>query len=1083
MDMSHFLKRVCLSMMLAILFVGCNKENGELSLNESEIFFNEQLSSISVNGEICYICTEDGGIYRYIPHNNRLDTLSSNLQFDRIYRVIEDKRANDSTVWVGARNMGLYRCKAIGDSLEVQGIYRIEVNDLKYSPYDIHIAQNSVYVGTSNGFYKVSDNECDILQRIYPKDGYKGWRAAQPFVVNSIIEYDNRYLVASSDGGVLKVDMQNGNISVVGTDEKVKSIALKGNEIYAFTEKSLKAYDIEGNLKKEFRLEHGAELYHYVPETGITYLINKNHVYLVQDKDLDNPDEYKRVELRRNVRPECRNIIADIPQTNRSFLVTGNALFCIAHNLGIFNNVGEARAATIDGEHIYYLVGNRVFRSDVNGSEVNRLKAKHMLNIPEKYDVKHFTVNDKRIYFIDNSNAIYTIDTELGSNYYINSLAALFFIKKLGDIEKDVTAFGGGGLLCGIRDSIINFADDGKGERITMYKDGGKEVNWPFITRFVTHKSNVWASTLNDGIYQGDDNELNIVSGSERFRYIRDIAFSGDDTTPYVLTNRYIYTPDWQDSIKAEGFYRLIVTYDRRVYGVGNFGIREFIFSPDGNWFKDYYTDIRFNPEAVVTNGNTIFAGSSCGVFVFDHPLANGTPHKNIQFEPAAIERFWEYVIYAIGLIVLLVMAVLITIKLEKRRYSIERLNRKKGEILERLYYLESLSPFLSEIIVEKIHNNITRVEEFAVSSGRKSQRTIKALQKRAEAIREQTEKDARNLLEEQKKNLKKAGKGYAETLLKESGRSMSFAEATTQIKKNHQWIEKCSKQEKFIKETEEFYASAVVIEGITKGIKSETRKFKELTDENEKEELLEKLVKRMEEIGSDENCTAMKDFIDKWITKIKSADIVNEDIINVFCNLKSLVDKVKGNGEKMKELLKEAKVVCCRADMHTCVINIGKQIKAFYENLGNISNCENLLEEIPEYEISKLKSKREELASLKEKTNMIIKGLNKEIEKFYAPVIDSGIDQELFSLVGLSASNCRNYSNNARIMALLLSGEKVENNHIHILIGISNRGENMRKERGIVEQNMKKNQNEVVNYYNTHPSSCAGFILSYFKE
>ena len=1081
MDMSHLLKRVCLSMMLVMLFVGCNKENGEWSLNESEIFFNEQLSSISVNGEICYICTEDGGIYRYIPHNNRLDTLSSNLQFDRIYRVIEDKRANDSTVWVGARNMGLYRCKAIGDSLEVQGIYRIEVNDLKYSPYDIHIAQNSVYVGTSNGFYKVSDNECDILQRIYPKDGYKGWRAAQPFVVNSIIEYDSRYLVASSDGGVLKVDMQNGNISVVGTDEKVKSIALKGNEIYAFTEKSLKAYDIEGNLKKEFRLEHGAELYHYVPETGITYLINKDHVYLIQDKDLDNPDEYKRVELRRNVRPECRNIIADIPQTNRSFLVTGNALFCIAHNLGIFNNVGEARAATIDGEHIYYLVGNRVFRSDINGSEVNRLKAKHMLNIPEKYDVKHFTVNDKRIYFIDNSNAIYTIDTELGSNYYINSLAALFFIKKLGDIEKDVTAFGGGGLLCGIRDSIINFADDGKGERITMYKDGGKEVNWPFITRFVTHKSKVWASTLNDGIYKGDDNGLNIVPGSERFKYIRDVAFTSDDTTPYVLTNHYIYTPDWRDSIKAEGFYRLIVTDDRRVYGVGNCGIREFIFSPEGNRFEDYYTDIRFNPEAVVTNGNTIFAGSSCGVF--DLPLVNGGQHKNIQFEPAAIERFWEYVIYAIGLIVLFVMAVLITIKFEKRRYSIERLNRKKGEILERLYYLESLSPFLSEIIVEKIHNNITRVKEFAVSSGRKSQRMVKALQKRAEEIREESEKDARSLLEEQKKNLKKAGKGFAETLLKESERSMSFAEAATQIKKNHQWIEKRSEQERIIREIEEFYASALVIEGITKGIKAETRKFKELTDENEKEEFLDKLVKRMKEIGSDENCTVVKNFIDDEITKMRGADIVNEDIIDVFLNLKSLVDEVKGNGEKMKKALKDAKVICNRAGMHTSVINIGKQIKAFYKNLGDISNCEKQLEEIPEYEISKLKSERKRLADLKEKPNLIIKELNKEIEKFYAPVIDSCIDQELFSLVGLSASNCRNYSNNARIMALLLSGEKVENNHIHILIGISNRGENMRKERGIVEQNMKKNQDEVLKYYNTHPSSCAGFILSYFKE
>lgn len=1081
--MSYFLNRVCLSMMLAMLFVGCNKENGELNLNESEIFFNEQLSSISVNGEICYIGTEDGIIYRYSPHYNCLDTLSSNLQFDRIYRVIEDNRTNDSIVWVGARNMGLYRCKAIGDSLEVQDSYRIEVNDLKYSPYDIHIAKNSVYVGTSNGFYKVPDNKCSMLQRIYPKDGNKGWRAAQPFVVNCILEYDSRYLVASSDGGVLKVDIQNGNVSVLGSDEKVKSIALKGNEIYALTEKSLKAYDIEGNLKKEFRLEHSAELYYYVPETRITYLINEDHIYLVQDKDLDNPDEYKRVELRRNVRPECRNIIADIPQTNRSFLVTGNALFCIAHNLDIFNNVGEARAAAIDGEYIYYLIGNRVFRNEINGTEDKGLNAKHMLNIPEEYDVKHFTVNDKRIYFIDNSNAIYIIDTELGSNYYMNSLAALFSIKKLGNIEKDVTAFGGGGLLCGIRDSIINIAADRKGERTAMYKNGGKEVNWPFITRFVTHKSDVWASTLNDGIYKGDDNELNIVSGSERFKYIRDIAFTGDDTTPYVLTNHYIYTPDWRDSIKADGFYRLIVTDDRRVYGVGNFGIREFIFSSDGNRFKDYYTDIRFNPEAVVTNGNTIFAGSSCGVFVFDHPLANGAQHNNILFEPAAIERFWEYVIYAIGLILLFVMAVLITVKLEKRRYSIERLNRKKGEILERLYYLESLTPFLSEIIVEKIHNNITRVEKFAVSGGRKSQRTVKTLQKRAEVIREQTEKAGRGLLEEQKKNLKKAGKGYAETLLKESERSMSFAEAAIQIKKNHKWIEKRSEQETIIKEAEEFYASAVVIKGITKGIKAETRKFWELTDENEKEEFLEKLVKRMEEIGSNDNCKAVKDFIDDKITKMKSADIVNEDIINVFGNLKSLVDEVKGDGKKMKELLKDAKVVCCRADMHTCVINIGKQVKEFYENLGKISNCENLLEGIPEYEFSKLKSKREELAGLKENTGLIIKGLNKEIEKFYAPVIDSGIDQELFSLVGLSASNCRNYSNNARIMALLLSGEKVENNHIHLLIGISNRGENMRKERGIVEQNMKKNRDEVLKYYNTHPSSCAGFIISCFKE
>lgn len=1081
--MYKHLIELCISALLAITIVGCSKKSESLSLNESETFFNEQLSSISVNGDICYIGTEDGAIYRYNPLYNSMDTIVSDLQFDRIYRVVEDLRTNDSTVWIGARNMGLYRSKMSGDSMLVQNAYRIEVNDFKYSPYDIHVAEKGVYVGTSNGFYKVSDNGCDLLQRIYPHDGYKDWKAAKPFVVNSVLRYDNRYLVAASDGGVLKVDTQDDNITVIGIDEKVKSVVIKDKEIFALTEKSLKIYGIDGKQKDEYRLEHSAEFYYYVPETRVNYFINKDHVYLVQDANLDNPDEYKRVDLRRNVRPECRNIIAGIPQTNRSVLVTGNALFGIAHNLDIFNNAGEARAAAIDGDCIYYLIGNRVFRSDINSTEGKGLNAKHMLNIPERYDIKHLTVVDKQIYFIDNGNAIYTIDTKMGDSYYMNSLAASFTIEKLGEIEKDATAFGGGGLLCGIRDSIINIDPERKGEKIMMYKEGGQVTNWPFITRFTTHKENIWASTLNDGIYKKGNDGFNIIPGSDRFKYIRDIAFSGDDASPYILTNHYVYTPDWGDSIKADGFYRLVITDDRHVYGVGNFGIREFIFSSEGNSHKDYYTDIKFNPEAVVAHGNTIFAGSACGVFVFDQPLASGAPHKNIQFEPAAIERFWEYTLYTIGALALLVVAILITIRLEKRRYSIERLNRKKGEILERLYYLESLSPFLSKIVVEKIHNNITRVEDFTVSSGRKSQRMVKALQKRAEATREQTEKDARGLLEEQKKTLKKAGKGYAETLLKESGRNMSFAEAAMQIKKNHKWLEESEETEKKLQEIDEFYSNAVVVKGVTQGIKADIRRVREATNENDKQEALEMLLRRMDSIGSAENCAAMKTFIDEEIKKMSSADTVNDDIISEFRNAERRLTDINCDAVKMKELLKEMKLTCNRAAMHSCILNIGNYVNAFYKNLDDIKNSENALEEIPEYEVSRLKAKREELERHKSETGVIIKNLNKEIENFYAPVVDNGTDQELFSLVGLSASNCRNYSNNARIMALLLSGERIENNHIHILIGISNRGENMRKERGIVEQNMKKNIEAVQQYYDRHPSSCAGFIIGYFKD
>ena len=90
--------------------------------------------------------------------------------------------------------------------------------------------------------------------------------------------------------------------------------------------------------------------------------------------------------------------------------------------------------------------------------------------------------------------------------------------------------------------------------------------------------------------------------------------------------------------------------------------------------------------------------------------------------------------------------------------------------------------------------------------------------------------------------------------------------------------------------------------------------------------------------------------------------------------------------------------------------------------------------------------------------------------------VIEKNLDLELFSYLGLTLSNCRNYSNNAKILLLLLSGRIVENNHIHILIGIPHREENMRKERWMVEQNLRKNAEKVAAYAKMYPLSCAEY-------
>ena len=1058
---------------LILTIVACGRKETSYELNESEIFFNEQLSSLSVDGDECYVGTEDGCIYRLNIGSNNIDTIHADHDFDRIYRVVKEN--GGSRWWIGARNMGLYSCSYNGDSLFVENSYKMKVNGIEYSPYDISVEECGVYAGTSNGLYKVPDDEgSDSLVLLYPDANHRTWRPSRPLVVNCIEKYDGQYLVASSDDGLLRIDMQNDSVSVIGTNERVKNIILRGKDIYALFEGALKVFDIDGTLQKEYPLECSAEQYYYVPETGVNYFIAHDHMYLVQDRNLALPGEYKRVELRRETRPECRNIIANAPGINRSLLVTKNALFGIGHNLDIFNGVGEAHIVSVDGDYIYSLVGRRVFRTAV-GECVCVPAAKHVFSIPAGYDVKHMTVVDGKIYFVGSDRNVYVVDAALGDSYYMNTISSLFAIKCVTILDKDVTAFGNGGYLCGVRDSIVTFGKETSGTKVMLYTDADHKstIEDPYVTRFVQHSGKTWATTLNDGIYIGDESQMEFLAGSKRYRNIRDLAFAGGGDRPYVLTSHYVYTPQG-DSIKAEGFYRLLAAADNSIYGIGEYGIRKFIFLPGGNSYEDYFTDIKFNPDAVAVVGGNVYAGSSCGMFVFDSLSPENPMYEGVVFEQAALENFMDYILYLAVILILCILAAVATRKYEKKRYSIEKLQRSKGDILERLYYLEGLSPCLNKCLIEKIRSNIHQVETLEISNNYKSQRMIKALRKRAESTREQVEIGARELLENQKKLLKKAGKGYAETLLRESGRSLSFAEAAVQIKRNQEWLEYSGGLAKELERMNSFCLSAALIDGVTKGLRAEVVKVKALMDTNEEKEAMEKLRVRMNEIASAESCKEVVSYIEKKASGCE--DIVVEELEL----LKARAGKAKGNAKAMAEVLIDIRIAEDRIAMRASINAIGECIAEFYKSENDKRTNMDKLKSLSEYEVADISMASAKYDDACKKADEVLKSLCEEFEKFYAPVAERGVDSELFSLLGLSASNCRNQSNNARILALLLSGKKIENGHIHILIGIPHREENMRKERWVVEQNMKKNMEQVSAYAKAHPLSCAGFAVDY---
>ena len=76
---SKYLISLCLS---TLLLTSCNDDKKLSTLNESEIFFEETLSSISKDGideNIFYVGTEDGIVYIYNSDNQHLEKITTDI--------------------------------------------------------------------------------------------------------------------------------------------------------------------------------------------------------------------------------------------------------------------------------------------------------------------------------------------------------------------------------------------------------------------------------------------------------------------------------------------------------------------------------------------------------------------------------------------------------------------------------------------------------------------------------------------------------------------------------------------------------------------------------------------------------------------------------------------------------------------------------------------------------------------------------------------------------------------------------------------------------------------------------------------
>lgn len=219
--------------LILFVFVACHEHSDqrefELSCNTNT--FDAPISCISqssVNHDKIFIGLEDGSIIEKNKNNWKANSLASN---HRIYDILE--HAN-GLLFVGSRDAGL---KLLTTGTKSTQSFRIEGKNLNYSAYSIakDSIKQTLYVGTSNGFYKLDLSNNVPSDRLEP---IALGNSTQDFGVNKII-LKNQTLYIASDLGLFIVEDFNKDTQNPVIDTSVKNITLHNDTVYAITESSI----------------------------------------------------------------------------------------------------------------------------------------------------------------------------------------------------------------------------------------------------------------------------------------------------------------------------------------------------------------------------------------------------------------------------------------------------------------------------------------------------------------------------------------------------------------------------------------------------------------------------------------------------------------------------------------------------------------------------------------------------------------------------------------------------------------------------------------------------------------------------
>lgn len=693
-------------LVIAIFSLACNKSAEVDNIGETEYYFDEKLSSISLDPDGSFwVGDETGDIFNF-KDNYRV---SFDLGEDRIYKVQREvTEEGDTLFWIGVRNSGLQKwTKREGNKLEKLTTYTIDFKKDKYSPYDFVDIKNTIYIATTQGVYSFDKNSKeDSLSLIYPSRDFLSKQNGTPFVVNNICQYKDSLLLASTQKGVFIYDLQKQTINFIHEGQYIEHVSIYSDTIFTVTQQDLHLDNLKGDLLKTISVGHTPKLYYQT--RGIHYLVGSEDLFLSYDLNI-----FSRVHLRRNVPTKNRNIILPDTLNNYTYLLTENAVWRISNNIDIFKNHKTIKASCSTSDNIYYLsINNELYIQKKNES-----RAKWIHTFAEENQIQWVSAVNDELYLYNTDNEFQKI--KVSNNWISNILFRKPEIILNADAKiTAATTIGQGDNFfsyLGIQDGLVRIDRANKIESIP-------ELETAYITSMFSHENTgrLYIATLNDGVYYiGLDNQVKQIANTETSSFIQDIIATNEHNSNLIrLTNQQIISQNPKDSVRVKGYKKLIFANDTLFYALPEFGVQKFTISNGKIIDKGiFYKDIRFNKNGSFATNDRLILGSDLGSLYL--PINKEKTPIWVSFEDTwSINKLYT-ISFAILLILLASLAT--AILLRKQNANITQIRKRKEDLSKRIDDLTLFSTVLYDDNENNEINNLkTSIESIDINSKNK---------------------------------------------------------------------------------------------------------------------------------------------------------------------------------------------------------------------------------------------------------------------------------------------------------------------------------------------------------------------------